>query len=172
MNKERLELVCKKLDSLPEHRFDYRLWVGPNWGGEQDLSCGTTACALGWAATIPELQKAGLCLMLSQVDLVGQQPYPYVGLVDQRPVRRRDTNTASVGAAAIVFELDEDEVRYLFMPCDAPHDDDDDDVDSCERPHNSATPKEVAAHIRAFIELGMIELGAISDDVTMSDERE
>lgn len=163
MNKELLELVCKKLDSLPEHRFDYGLWVGPNWGGAQDLSCGTTACALGWAATIPELQKAGLCLRLSKTDGAERQ-FGYVGLVGQRQALSYETNGASVVAAESVFELDEDEVKYLFMPCNAPHDD---DGDSCERPHDGATPKEVAAHIRAFI-----ELGAIPGDVVMSDERE
>jgi hypothetical protein len=43
-------------------------WVGNDevpWGGNADLSCGTSACACGIGTTIPEFRKAGLHLEMS-----------------------------------------------------------------------------------------------------------
>jgi hypothetical protein len=56
----RLLLLADFLEKLPPERFNYGEWVGKDWGGKQDLSCGTTACALGWACTMPEFQALGL----------------------------------------------------------------------------------------------------------------
>jgi hypothetical protein len=41
---------------------------------QKDLhTCGTSACALGWAATIPSFKKAGLCLVAGYgVDLMSK----------------------------------------------------------------------------------------------------
>jgi len=50
------------LEALPPERFDYGSWVGAKWKDAQDLSCGTTACALGWAATLPSCRQEGLRL--------------------------------------------------------------------------------------------------------------
>ena len=50
------------LDSLPPGRFDYSHWVSSNWEGAEDLSCGTTACAAGWATTLPSFRAKGLQL--------------------------------------------------------------------------------------------------------------
>src|SRR5262245_9048968 len=50
------------LDRLPAQRFDYSKWVGSSWAGASDLSCGTTACAAGWATTLPSFKEAGLKL--------------------------------------------------------------------------------------------------------------
>lgn len=58
----RLNVLARKLDTVPEVRFNYRRWVGSDWRGKPDLSCGTTACALGWATTIPEFVALGLRL--------------------------------------------------------------------------------------------------------------
>lgn len=54
-NKERLLRLATFLDALPKERFNFRTWVGGDWKGMPDLSCGTTACALGWAATLPDM---------------------------------------------------------------------------------------------------------------------
>ncbi len=64
--KFRMLYLAKFLRGLPPERFDYSSWVGDTWLKKQDLSCGTTACALGWAATIPEFRKStGLRLVES-----------------------------------------------------------------------------------------------------------
>ncbi len=59
---DRLLLLADFLDKLPPERFNYAAWVGHDWKEMEDLSCGTTACALGWAATMPEFRKLGLRL--------------------------------------------------------------------------------------------------------------
>jgi hypothetical protein len=154
MNKERLELVAKKLESLPPERFNYSSWIGKNWEGAQDLSCGTTACALGWAATIPELQEAGLCIVAGW-DYACD---PYVALSTRRqPVRQYEANYESVVAAMWVFELTEDEVSFLFIP-ESPqaHEEHEEAEEHCTALVDTATATEVAAHIRKFIEAGGI----------------
>jgi hypothetical protein len=57
-----LLLLADFLDKLDPARFDYTDWVGDSWEGKQDLSCGTTACAMGWACTMPEFRALGLRL--------------------------------------------------------------------------------------------------------------
>lgn len=52
MRLDLLEELADFLEKLPKGRFDYGRWVGANWRGAADLSCGTTACAFGWAATL------------------------------------------------------------------------------------------------------------------------
>src|SRR5688572_7294928 len=56
----RLLRLAELLEALPRKRFNFTSWVGDDWRGASDLSCGTTACALGWATTIPSLRRAGL----------------------------------------------------------------------------------------------------------------
>lgn len=62
MHARRLLKLADFLETIPETRFDLRTWVGDSWKGKQDLSCGTTACALGWACTMPEFRKLGVRL--------------------------------------------------------------------------------------------------------------
>jgi len=62
------------LDVLPDERFDYNTWVGDDWKGAEDLSCGTSACAAGWATTLPSFRARGLRLhtedfSVNQIDL-------------------------------------------------------------------------------------------------------
>lgn len=50
MKAERLLRLAEFLDTIPAERFDLSSWVGD----------GTTACAMGWAATMPEFRELGL----------------------------------------------------------------------------------------------------------------
>ena len=69
------------------------------------LTCGTTACALGWAATIPALQAAGL-RMRRRVD------WTWGGLAPHHlPQYKGSTGTV---AAARLFGIDQDAAEYLF----------------------------------------------------------
>jgi hypothetical protein len=94
--------------------------------GKTDLSCGTQACALGWATTIPSIRRAGLIL----------QKYRYSngGFIS---LRGNDT-IAPLAAAAQVFGITYDDANHLFMP----H----------ERGENEATAADVAAKIERFVE--------------------
>jgi hypothetical protein len=132
---KRLLLLADFLEELPPGRFDYAQWAGMDWQGKEDLSCGTSACALGWATTMPVFRRLGLRLVknaygLGAVCMAGQ-----------------DTVTAGIdtsfNAAAEVFKLDDEEAEFLFGP----------ERDYCgdESPREDALPSDVAAHIRAFV---------------------
>lgn len=61
--KKRLLKLADKLDWVHKHvphQFDYNQWIGLDWEGKADLSCGTSACALGWATTIKSFRRLGL----------------------------------------------------------------------------------------------------------------
>jgi len=91
----RLVKLAQHLATIPEQYFDLSSWAegeiddqsylkqaGLKEQDEQtcsaqqliDVNCGTTACALGWAATIPAFRKAGLKLV---VDVSTHYPDPF-----------------------------------------------------------------------------------------------
>ncbi len=66
LHAERLLQVVRVLEGLPkEKRFDLCIWH----------RCGTTACALGWAAADPWFTRRGLKLMGNGDDGQGRQHY-------------------------------------------------------------------------------------------------
>lgn len=141
----RLGLVADLLESLPYDRFDYTRWVGESWKGARDLSCGTTACALGWATTIPELSALGLYLVSEEDNPMYSGWATEIGTVR---IRGQENNMRdSIDAAMRIFQLDEDEAAWLFTPGEV--------IDSYRglesSPGPNATAAEVAAHIRRFI---------------------
>lgn len=123
------------LDTLPEHRFDYRSWVGWDWEGAEDLSCGTTACAAGWATTLPSFRARGLRLYL---DSSG----PWRGIP-----RVEGSELDGEEAMAEVLGISEVDAGYLFIP-DYRHPE-----WGVGAPTDHATPQEVADHIRDYLEL-------------------
>jgi hypothetical protein len=52
MNTKRLLTLARHLRKVPVERFDMKRWA-----------CGTTACAMGHACTIPSFRRAGLRLV-------------------------------------------------------------------------------------------------------------
>jgi hypothetical protein len=78
-------------DHNEEHEHKFGEFIKPG-----DLKhCGTTACALGWAATIPSLYRAGL-------------------RIKHYPAGFRGTD-APVKTAAEFFNIDMGEAMYLFF---------------------------------------------------------
>ncbi len=132
-HKKRLLKLADFLYTLPRNRFDFSTWVGDDWDGKANLACGTTACALGWATTMPEFRRLGL--MLKHDDWCS-----YVSMVDDV---RDDIVSGPELAAARVFGLDADEYRYLFTPRDY--------ADNPRGLPNTATAKMVARRIREFV---------------------
>ena len=60
MNIHNAKRLLALLESLPESRFDFAVWIGrrgseypdPNLTTDDLHSCGTVACMAGWAATL------------------------------------------------------------------------------------------------------------------------
>lgn len=141
-SKAMLEELATLLEGLPPERFDYFFWVGATWQGQKDLSCGTTACAAGWATTLSSYQAKGLFLGQDQDDFEMERNifYPVVETDKDRWLRETD-------AMAYVLGIPEDEAWLLFVPMAK-----DSDL-GMEAPGANASAKEVAAHIRRYIEV-------------------
>lgn len=150
MNAKRLLKLAEFLERLPRKRFNYATWVGDDWEGKPNLSCGTAACALGWATTIPSLRRAGLRLDRGGVfGSIGYVTLARATKATRAAVLRGEF--PSCAAAAHVFDITEDEATFLFVPLSVPlatreH--------LPERPGVKATPKRVARHIRDFVKRG------------------
>lgn len=110
MNKERLLKLADFLDTVPAEKFDLRTW-----------QCGTTACAVGWACTMPEFQDEGLVLANRWPDFI---PFPmYIGYTCWTAVKQ-------------FFELTSVNADHLF------------DAGEYEP---GATPQDVAVRIRRVV---------------------
>lgn len=115
----RLEALAAFLDTIPPDKFNYSEWVDRDWKGKPDLSCGTKACALGWATTMPEFRKLGLHLnaIVSEYD----PSFPTVRgsptIKDEFGRKKQDFD-----AIQVLFTLPDDddyvaeEVTNLFQP--------------------------------------------------------
>ena len=128
---KRLLKLAKFLQTVPRERFDYNTFVGDDWKGAQNLSCGTQACALGWAATMPTFRRLGLYLK--------QAGYPAL---------KGDTRSHAFEVAAKLFGISIHDAHDLFSPMynwDAGIDE------------GSATPKYVARKIRNFVKDRAVE---------------
>jgi hypothetical protein len=95
--RERLAFLAKKLrEPLPEDII-FSLWA---W--HRKHSCGTTACAMGLAATYPELQAEGLRLLRKSNGRAGTPPaYGRVSGID---------------AAVTFFGIPQDAALRFFAP--------------------------------------------------------
>lgn len=145
--KERLLKLADFLDTVPPSRFDFSRWAGNTWKDQNllDESCGTTACAFGWATAIPEFQALGLHLTRSEDRVVHVS-------VDKEQASRHWEST--LRAANVVFGLDEEQTEWLFIPSETCRSDWDDDEDYGPdgKPFDDASPRSVAEHIRDFVD--------------------
>jgi hypothetical protein len=106
--KARLAELQDLLSTIKPTRFKFTSWVGLDWGGLPDLSCGTTACAFGWATTLPSLKALGLALYKTDGGFI-------------TPAMSKEAVLENAGAAAEdaaeeVFGLSVQEFNYLFIP--------------------------------------------------------
>jgi hypothetical protein len=120
---QRLLKLAAFLEKLPPKRFDYGSFVGDSWQGKPDLSCGTTACAMGWAVAMPEFKRLGFVLGQSWgFPIVKNRQGHFIGFYD---------------AGTTMFGLSNDDYDALFIPNSA----------AAEK----YSAKTVAKKIRAFV---------------------
>lgn len=60
---KRLMKLADFLDTVPRKHFDMTIYVDGAIERLTNHECGTSACAFGWACTIPSFRKAGLGLI-------------------------------------------------------------------------------------------------------------
>lgn len=136
--KRRLLKLANFLEKLPPERFGFATWVGYNWEGKANLSCGTTACALGWASTIPSFRKLGLRLFkINEYTVAGGG---VVALKEATLADREQAWNATLAATNKIFGLNRIQTEWLFTP------------DLCNGLSRSSSAQEVASHIRNFVE--------------------
>jgi hypothetical protein len=124
----RLLVLAEFLEKLPEKRFNYEYWVGPNWDGTDLVNCKTTACALGWCAAIPEFKALGVEVYRASEHDFGVKMGESSG----------STWKDSWSTGGRLFALSEMEFGDLFIA-------------GGDSPPGNATASEVAAHIRRFV---------------------
>lgn len=128
--KKRLEALADFLVTVSPKKFDFSQFASATNLGEPN--CGTVGCALGWACTMPKFQNLGL--RLAQTDERTIEPI------------LPDADLEGWTVAMYLFDLTTEDAQYLFIPM-------------YRHPElgfgeaRSATPKQVAEHIREFIKV-------------------
>jgi hypothetical protein len=146
MHAKRLLKLAALLDTVPRKEFDLNRW-------KLERSCGTVACACGWAATIPAFRRAGLSLKLnSEASDEDRKEYD----LEHTPATPREKELCgaifkswcatdgwsplipqtyrTMDAAGVFFGLTENEVPHLFLGGEG-----------------YSTPKQVAREIRKVV---------------------
>jgi hypothetical protein len=126
----RLLTLSAYLEQLAPERFDFGTFVGPDWGGAQDLSCGCTACGMGHAVVLFGEE--------CDVEFIRTR-FGAIPALKGTAFMAHDEITAQAGA--FMFNIAEDDFDHLFIPGDA----------LAGRLRKSATAKELAAHIQKFV---------------------
>ena len=106
---DRLEKLHAFLGTVKPKKFFFGSWATDQNDRyrEPDLNvCGTTACALGWAASMPEFRKRGLKM---HWDENWEEAYPMLKDKDGDVLTGED-------AGAEFFGLSYDEAEELFIP--------------------------------------------------------
>lgn len=152
MNIERLTKLAELLDTVPPDRFNMDYWGLAPHGDLEDLNiaeCGTAACALGWACSIPEFRAAGLRLRKIGTSIRYDHFSPEIKIRSEAYPALEVAHEA-FHAGAKFFDITLEQSEWLFLPreYEPPGYDQDED------PPIIITPADVAARIRALIERG------------------
>jgi hypothetical protein len=132
--RNRLLRLAEFLEDLPEERFDFSVWVEDGVIDPPKIEeCGTKACAIGWACTMPEFKRLG-----ARLGVITR----YDGTQALIPKLRADA-TDAYDVCEELFGLELSETEELFFPGGG--------IDGGGL-GEKATPKQVAAKIREFVE--------------------
>lgn len=144
MNAKRLLALANFLDTVRPEKFDFQDIVDfSTWKGGQKLECGAAACALGYMPLVPEFKRLGLsyCWVDTEEKPTDNREDALGVDVIKKGVEYNDSFRLSFQTACIVLDIDRYESFYLFSPMHSGL-------------GNKATPAQVAAHIRSFVERG------------------
>lgn len=107
MQTARLLKLAKFLRTrVPVERFNMATWAGNHdisFNEEMGLDCGTSACAMGWATTIPAFKKLGLTLKS-------------IGRPGSCEAQLQYRDLISFDAAAEFMGLTSSQTKHLFAP--------------------------------------------------------
>lgn len=143
MNTRLLKILADFLDSdaVAPEKFNLGTWIDEDIEAEtfpelelklkdSEIDCGYTACAIGWACTLPEFKEAGL-----RFDLGLNVPY-----VESEGEPQSGADWTSIAPLAKLFDTTTENITWLFLP---------QFYDETEE--NPITPKFVAERIRDLI---------------------
>ena len=102
------------MKTVKPSKFDFSDWGTTRTGanGEPNV-CGTTACGLGWAGSMPAFRKRGLRLEFNKEDYGDEDIYVSGDVV----LLDKDGNSLyGEEAGAEFFGLEESEAYHLFIP--------------------------------------------------------
>ena len=117
--KKRLLALADLLDGLPEGKFDFGTWGSVNKSAPAGADalreanfCGTTACALGWAPSLPFAKRLGFKLEVREAtDPLGRGAgFKYAEFT------KNGTYVSSEDVAEELFGLGEGAMGYIFHP--------------------------------------------------------
>ena len=143
MNTHLLKILADFLDSdaVAPEKFHLSTWIDEDIEAEtfpelerklkdSEIDCGYTACAIGWACTLPEFKEAGL-----RFDLGLNVPY-----VESEGEPQSVADWTSIAPLAKLFDTTTENITWLFLPSS---------YDETEE--NPITPISVAERIRDLI---------------------
>lgn len=153
MNIERLTKLAELLDTVPPERFNMDYWgLASAYSNLKELNvaeCGTSACALGWACSIPEFQAAGLHLHRNGTSIRYDHFEPrFKTRSEAYPALEAIYEGFKAGAKFFGITLEQSEWLFLPREYEPPGFDQDED------PPIVITPADVAARIRTLIAQG------------------
>ena len=100
----RILKLADYVEKIPRPKFNFNHFVGIDWEGAPDLSCGTSACAFGHASAMPFFQKLGVYLKRSK------------GCTYAAPALKGSPRFTFEHVSEIIFGLDAYETHALFIP--------------------------------------------------------
>lgn len=135
--RKRLLKLAEFLEALPRKKFDYRFYATSE--EETIRECPTTACAIGWACTMPTFKRLGAYLTVDRfLGLTYHLTYHF------QPQMKGAEDEGEFAVGEQIFGLSVEEFDYLFNPYVG--------MENPGKPGPDATPKQVAKHIRKFVE--------------------
>lgn len=120
----RILKLAARVAKVRPHRFNFNQFVGYEWKKDPQLSCGTAACAFGWATTMPLFRRLGLFLNRRSNE-------PQLGRIKEFAV-----------IAKRIFGITSDEAYKLFIPGHG---------QGYSNDGKEVTPKSWAAFARKFV---------------------